>query len=163
VIIYSWSRQVEFSAFITSVSHDPSEIILICWFTAQESLSILLLLSILFCVLHLFDQITACIRNLTIINLFYVPLLNKRIHFLILKFQIKTQLIYTICNNRVTLKVAKWSKQILIILLTWGNSFCKANCVVVWWKVTWIDFIWLERVMRFPFFIGFLRIWVSPL
>ncbi len=29
--------KTEFSAVITLVSHDPSEIILICWFGAQET------------------------------------------------------------------------------------------------------------------------------
>ncbi len=37
-VIYSCDRKAEFSASLlqSSVSHDPSDMILICWFAAQE-------------------------------------------------------------------------------------------------------------------------------
>ncbi len=43
--IYSCNGKADFSASLlqSSVSHDPSEIILICWFAAQETFFIFLL------------------------------------------------------------------------------------------------------------------------
>ncbi len=43
-MIYSWDDKAEFSASLpqSSVSRDPSEIILICWFGAQETFIIII-------------------------------------------------------------------------------------------------------------------------
>ncbi len=46
-LIYSYDAKLivmmhEFSLFQSSVSHDPSEIILICWFAAQETFLIII-------------------------------------------------------------------------------------------------------------------------
>ncbi len=44
-VIYSCDSKAEYSAslFQPSVSHDPSEIILACWFAAQETLFIIII------------------------------------------------------------------------------------------------------------------------
>ncbi len=39
--LFLW-RKAEFSLLMSSVSHHPSEIILICWFVAQESFLIII-------------------------------------------------------------------------------------------------------------------------
>ncbi len=41
-VIYSCGGKAEFSLLQSSVSHDPSEITLICWFAAQETILIII-------------------------------------------------------------------------------------------------------------------------
>ncbi len=43
--MYSFEAKAEFSASLiqSSVSHDPSEIILICWFGAEETFLIIII------------------------------------------------------------------------------------------------------------------------
>ncbi len=42
LFIYSCDSKAELSLLQSSVSHDPSEIILICWFGAQETFTIII-------------------------------------------------------------------------------------------------------------------------
>ncbi len=48
IVIYSCDGKAEFSASLlqSSVSHDPSEIIQICWFAAQETFIIIIIFSV---------------------------------------------------------------------------------------------------------------------